>query len=222
PLYRDARAQLPATQFSMKWAEAAGLVKFDFLGLKTLTVIETARELIARRGIERDPAKLHLDDPAAYALLQRGDTVGVFQLEGQGMRDALRKLKPDRFEDIIAIVALYRPGPMDNIDTYVSRKHGREDPDYLHPLIKPILEETYGVIIYQEQVMQIARALSGFSLAEADHLRKAMGKKIKKEMDRQRTGFIEGAVANGVDRARAQFIFELVAKFAGYGFNKSH
>ena len=222
PLYRDARAQLPATQFSMKWAEAAGLVKFDFLGLKTLTVIETARELIARRGIELDPAKLHLDDPAAYALLQRRDTVGVFQLEGQGMRDALRKLKPDRFEDIIAIVALYRPGPMDNIDSYVNRKHGRERIESLHPMIEPILKETYGVIIYQEQVMQIAQVLSGFSLGEADLLRRAMGKKIKKEMAAQKTRFVEGAVGNGVDRARAEYIFELVAKFAGYGFNKSH
>jgi DNA polymerase-3 subunit alpha len=222
PLYRDARAQLPATQFSMKWAEAAGLVKFDFLGLKTLTVIETARELIARRGIELDPAKLPLDDPAAYALLQRGDTVGVFQLEGQGMRDALRKLKPDRFEDIIAIVALYRPGPMDNIDSYVNRKHGREGIESLHPMIEPILKETYGVIIYQEQVMQIAQVLSGFSLGEADLLRRAMGKKIKKEMAAQKTRFVEGAVGNGVDRARAEYIFELVAKFAGYGFNKSH
>ena len=222
PLYRDARAQLPATQFSMKWAEAAGLVKFDFLGLKTLTVIETARELIARRGIELDQAKLHLDDSAAYALLQRGDTVGVFQLEGQGMRDALRKLKPDRFEDIIAIVALYRPGPMDNIDSYVNRKHGRERIESLHPMIEPILKETYGVIIYQEQVMQIAQVLSGFSLGEADLLRRAMGKKIKKEMAAQKTRFVEGAVGNGVDRARAEYIFELVAKFAGYGFNKSH
>ncbi len=222
PLYRDPRAQLPATQFSMRWAEAAGLVKFDFLGLKTLTVIETARELIAPRGIELDPAKLPLDDPAAYELLQRGDTVGVFQLEGQGMRDALRKLKPDRFEDIIAIVALYRPGPMDNIDSYVNRKHGREGIESLHPMIEPILEETYGVIIYQEQVMQIAQVLSGFTLGQADVLRKAMGKKIKKEMAAQKTRFVEGAVGNGVDRARAEYIFELVAKFAGYGFNKSH
>jgi DNA polymerase-3 subunit alpha len=206
----------------MKWAEAAGLVKFDFLGLKTLTVIETARELIARRGIELNPAKLPLDDPAAYALLQRGDTVGVFQLEGQGMRDALRKLKPDRFEDIIAIVALYRPGPMDNIDSYVNRKHGREGIESLHPMIEPILKETYGVIIYQEQVMQIAQVLSGFTLGQADVLRKAMGKKIKKEMAGQKTRFVEGAVGNGVDRARAEYIFELVAKFAGYGFNKSH
>jgi DNA polymerase-3 subunit alpha len=222
PLYRDARAQLPATQFSMKWAEAAGLVKFDFLGLKTLTVIETARELIGRRGIAIDPSTLPLDDSAAYALLQRGDTVGVFQLEGQGMRDALRKLKPDRFEDIIAIVALYRPGPMDNIDSYVNRKHGRERIESLHPMIEPILEETYGVIIYQEQVMQIAQVLSGFSLGEADLLRRAMGKKIKKEMAAQKTRFVEGAVGKGVDRARAEYIFELVAKFAGYGFNKSH
>ena len=222
PLYRDPRAQLPATQFNMKWAEAAGLVKFDFLGLKTLTVIETARELLARKGVTLDPARLPLDDAASYALMARGDTVGVFQLEGAGMRDALRKLKPDRFEDIIAIVALYRPGPMDNIDSYVNRKHGREQPDYLHPAIQPILEETYGVIIYQEQVMQIAQVLSGFSLGEADLLRRAMGKKIKKEMAQQRNRFIEGAVGKGVDRGRAEFIFELVAKFAGYGFNKSH
>ncbi len=222
PLYRDARAQLPATQFNMKWAEAAGLVKFDFLGLKTLTVIDTARKLIARNGPDIDPAKIPLDDPATYALMQRGDTVGVFQLEGQGMRDALRKLKPDRFEDIIAIVALYRPGPMDNIDTYVNRKHGREEIESLHPMIEPILAETYGVMIYQEQVMQIAQVLSKFSLAQADHLRKAMGKKIKSEMDALRKRFIDGAVGNGVAPSRAQYIFELVAKFAGYGFNKSH
>jgi DNA polymerase III subunit alpha len=222
PLYRDARAQLPATQFSMKWAEAAGLVKFDFLGLKTLTVIETARKLLARRGVEVDPVSLKLDDPATYELLQKGDTFGVFQLEGQGMRDALRKLKPDRFEDIIAIVALYRPGPMDNIDSYVNRKHGREETESLHPTIEPILQETYGVIIYQEQVMQIAQVLSGFSLGEADLLRRAMGKKIKKEMAAQKSRFIDGAVANGVDRGRVEYIFELVAKFAGYGFNKSH
>ena len=222
PLYRDARAQLPATQFSMKWAEEAGLVKFDFLGLKTLTVIETARALIARKGTALDPAKLPLDDEATYALLQRGDTVGVFQLEGQGMRDALRKLKPDRFEDIIAIVALYRPGPMDNIDSYVNRKHGREPIETLHATIEPILTETHGVMIYQEQVMQIAQVLSGFSLGQADVLRKAMGKKIKKEMAAQKSRFVDGAVANGVEKGRAEYIFELVAKFAGYGFNKSH
>jgi DNA polymerase-3 subunit alpha len=222
PLYRDTRAQLPATQFNMKWAEAAGLVKFDFLGLKTLTVIDTARRLIRRDGPDVDPSKIPLNDAATYELMQRGDTVGVFQLEGQGMRDALRKLKPDRFEDIIAIVALYRPGPMDNIDTYVNRKHGREEIDSLHPMIEPLLAETYGVIIYQEQVMQIAQVLSGYSLGEADLLRRAMGKKIKKEMNAQRKRFVDGAVENGVDKARAEYIFELVAKFAGYGFNKSH
>ncbi len=222
PLYRDSRAQLPATQFNLKWAQAAGLVKFDFLGLKTLTVIDMAQRLIARDGPDVDPANIPLDNAAAYELMQRGSTVGIFQLEGQGMRDALRKLKPDRFEDIIAIVALYRPGPMDSIDTYVNRKHGREEIESLHPTIEPILAETYGVIIYQEQVMQIAQVLSGYSLGEADLLRWAMGKKIKAEMDKQRKRFIDGAIQNGVDKARAQYIFELVAKFAGYGLNKSH
>ena len=222
PLYRDPRSILPATQFSMKWVEAAGLVKFDFLGLKTLTVIEKAKELIARRGEEIDPVRLPLDDKPTFALLSDAETVGVFQLESTGMRDALRKLKPDRFEDIIAMVALYRPGPMANIGSFINRKHGSEKPDYLHNLIRPILEETYGVIIYQEQVMQIAQVLSGYSLGEADLLRRAMGKKIKKEMDQQRARFVDGAVANEVERGRAEYIFELVAKFAGYGFNKSH
>ncbi|MGI9382156.1 MAG: DNA polymerase III subunit alpha [Methyloligellaceae bacterium] len=222
PLYRDPRATLPATQFNMKWVEPAGLVKFDFLGLKTLTVIETAKSLLERQNVELDIARLPLDDAETYAQLSRAETVGVFQLESSGMREALRKLKPDRFEDIIAMVALYRPGPMANIETYINCKHGREEPDYLHPLIRPILEETYGVIIYQEQVMQIAQVLSGFSLAEADILRKAMGKKIKSEMDQQKTRFIEGALANDVEKSRAEYIFELVARFAGYGFNKSH
>ena len=222
PLYRDSRSQLPATQFNMKWVEAAGLVKFDFLGLKTLTVIEKAVELIGRKGVEIDPIALALDDENTYALLSRAETVGVFQLEGSGMRESLRMLKPDRFEDIIAMVALYRPGPMDNIETFINRKHGKEEPDYLHPLIQPILEETYGVIIYQEQVMQIAQTLSGYSLGEADLLRRAMGKKIKGEMDKQKSRFVEGALASGVKKNQAQYIFELVAKFAGYGFNKSH
>ena len=222
PLYRDARAELPATQFNMKWAEGAGLVKFDFLGLKTLTVIDMAGKFLERVGTTIDPAKIPLDDTATYELIQRAETVGVFQLESQGMRDALRKLKPDRFEDIIAMVALYRPGPMDNIETFVNRKHGTEEIESLHPMIEPILAETYGVIIYQEQVMQIAQVLSGYSLGEADLLRRAMGKKIKAEMDKQRKRFVEGAVANGVDKGRAEYIFELVAKFAGYGFNKSH
>ncbi|MGD8354709.1 MAG: DNA polymerase III subunit alpha [Methyloceanibacter sp.] len=222
PLYRDARAQLPATQFNMKWVEAAGLVKFDFLGLKTLTVIEMVRRLIARDGTSMDPSKIPLDDAKTFELIQHAETVGVFQLESQGMRDALRKLKPDRFEDIIAMVALYRPGPMDNIETFVNRKHGKEKIETLHSMIEPILAETYGVIIYQEQVMQIAQVLSGYSLGEADLLRRAMGKKIKAEMDKQRARFVEGAVANGVEKGRAEYIFELVAKFAGYGFNKSH
>jgi DNA polymerase-3 subunit alpha len=222
PLYQDPRSNIPATQFNMKWVEAAGLVKFDFLGLKTLTVIEKAAEFITLKGVKIDPVRLALDDEKTFKLLGDAETVGVFQLESTGMREALRKLKPDRFEDIIAMVALYRPGPMANIGSFINRKHGTEEPDYLHDLIKPILEETYGVIIYQEQVMQIAQELSGYSLGEADLLRRAMGKKIKKEMDEQRARFVDGAVANKVDRGRAEYIFELVAKFAGYGFNKSH
>ncbi len=222
PLYRDPRSDLAATQFNMKWVEPAGLVKFDFLGLKTLTVIEKAVQLIAGQGVEIDMAALPLDDSKTYELMARGDTIGVFQLEGSGMRESLRKLKPDRFEDIIAMVALYRPGPMDNIETYINRKYGLEEPDYLHALIEPILKETYGVIIYQEQVMQVAQQLSGYSLGEADLLRRAMGKKIKAEMDKQKTRFIEGAIENDVEKAQAEYIFELVAKFAGYGFNKSH
>jgi DNA polymerase-3 subunit alpha len=222
PLYRDPRSEMLVTQFNMKWVEPAGLVKFDFLGLKTLTVLAKAEELIRASGRAIDLAKLELDDAATYELMSKGDTVGVFQLESTGMRESLRKLKPDRFEDIIAMVALYRPGPMDNIDPYINRKYGLETPDYLHPLIEPILKETYGVIIYQEQVMQIAQELSGYSLGEADLLRRAMGKKIKAEMDKQQARFVEGAVAKGVDKHRAAYIFELVAKFAGYGFNKSH
>jgi DNA polymerase-3 subunit alpha len=222
PLYRDPRSDMLVTQFNMKWVEPAGLVKFDFLGLKTLTVLARAEAMIRASGCDIDLAKIGLDDPATYELISRGDTVGVFQLESTGMRDALRKLKPDRFEDIIAMVSLYRPGPMDNIDPYINRKYGLETPDYLHPLIEPILKETYGVIIYQEQVMSIAQVLSGYSLGEADLLRRAMGKKIKAEMDKQQARFVEGAVNNGVPKAKAAQIFDLVAKFAGYGFNKSH
>jgi len=222
PLYRDPRSTLPVTQFNMKWVEPAGLVKFDFLGLKTLTVIQRALVLLKQRGVALDFATLALDDRRTYELLSRGDTVGVFQLESTGMRESLRKLKPDRFEDIIAMVSLYRPGPMDNIPNYINRKYGLEEPDYLHPLIEDVLKETYGVIIYQEQVMQIAQRLSGYSLGEADLLRRAMGKKIKAEMDKQKARFVEGALENGVDKGRADYIFELVAKFAGYGFNKSH
>lgn len=222
PLYRDPRSDLPVTQFNMKWVEPAGLVKFDFLGLKTLTVIEKAREFIIENGGDIDIPGLPLDNKAAYELLAAGETVGVFQLESSGMRDSLKKLKPDRFEDIIAMVALYRPGPMDNIPTYIARKQGDEKPDYYHDMLKPILEETYGVIIYQEQVMQIAQVMAGYSLGEADMLRRAMGKKIKEEMAKQKARFVDGALKNDVKKADAEFIFEQVDKFAGYGFNKSH
>jgi DNA polymerase III subunit alpha len=222
PLYRDPRSDIPVTQFNMKWVELAGLVKFDFLGLKTLTVLARTRELLATRGVELDLANLPLDDPGAYELLARGDTVGVFQVEGAGVRDMLRKLRPDRFEDIIAANALYRPGPMENIPRYIAVKHGEEPPDYLHPALEPILKETYGVMTYQEQVMQIAQVLAGYSLAGADLLRRAMGKKIPAEMEAQRQLFFEGAAARGVEHPRAELIFDQMAKFAGYGFNKPH
>jgi len=223
PLYRDPRSDLLVTGFNMKWVEQAGLVKFDFLGLKTLTVLAKTVELLhAGRGESIDVAGLPLDDPLTFEMLGRGDTVGVFQLESSGMRDVLRKMKPDTFEDIIAVVALYRPGPMDNIPSYIRRKHGEEKPDWLYPTLEPILRETHGIMIYQEQVMQIAQELSGYSLGGADLLRRAMGKKIKEEMDKQRASFVEGAVAKAVPHAKASQIFDLVAKFAGYGFNKSH
>ena len=222
PLYRDSdnKESLPATQFNMKWVETAGLVKFDFLGLKTLTVIEKACGLIGHDRI--DIAKIPLDDGPTFRMLAKGDAYGVFQMEGSGMRDILSKLKPNRFEDLIALVALYRPGPMDDIPTYISVKNGQEKADYLHPSLKDILEETYGVMVYQEQVMQIARVLCGYSLGGADLLRRAMGKKIQSEMDAQRAAFLEGAAKNSVEEARASMIFDKVAKFAGYGFNKCH
>ncbi len=222
PLYRDPRSPLPVTQFNMKWVEQAGLVKFDFLGLKTLTVIQTAVEFIRRKIPDFDINAVGYDDPRTYEMLASGETVGVFQLESQGMRDVLRRMEADSIEDIIAIVALYRPGPMENIPKYCNVKKGEEEPDYLHPLLEPILKETYGIIVYQEQVMQIAQVLSGYSLGEADLLRRAMGKKIKEEMDKQKARFVDGAVERGIDRAQAETIFDLVAKFASYGFNKSH
>lgn len=222
PLYRDPRSEMPVTQFNMKWVEPAGLVKFDFLGLKTLTTLTTAVALLERRGIALDLAKIPIDDDVTYQMLSRGETVGVFQLESAGMRRALADMKPDRFEDIIALVALYRPGPMANIPTYCARKHGHEKPDYLHPKLEPILAETFGVVIYQEQVMQTAQSLAGYSLGEADLLRRAMGKKIRSEMDAQRERFVTGAVERGIGKADAATIFELLAKFADYGFNKSH
>ncbi len=222
PLYRDPRSDIPATQFNMKYVEKAGLVKFDFLGLKTLTVIEKAQNLIRVREPAFDINHIPYDDAKTYEMLGHGDTVGVFQLESSGMRDVLKKMRADRIEDIIAIVALYRPGPMDNIPRYIACKKGDEEPDYLHPLLEPILKETYGIMVYQEQVMQIAQVLSGYSLGEADLLRRAMGKKIKAEMDAQKERFVSGAVKQNVDAGQADNIFELVQKFAGYGFNKSH
>jgi DNA polymerase-3 subunit alpha len=222
PLYRDPKSSTPATQFNMKWVEAAGLVKFDFLGLKTLTVIDTAVKLLAARGITFDINSIPLDDPAPYEMISHGDTVGVFQIESAGMRKALAEMQPDRFEDIIALVALYRPGPMANIPTYNARKHGREKPDYIHPKLETVLRETFGVIVYQEQVMQAAQLLAGYSLGEADLLRRAMGKKIRSEMRAQRARFVSGAVERGVERAQADAIFDLLERFAEYGFNKSH
>ncbi len=222
PVYYDPNSALPITQYSMKYVEKAGLIKFDFLGLGTLTLIDHVCRLINRDGKKIDISSVPLNDQKTYEILSSGDSIGVFQLESSGMREALIKLKPDCIEDIIALISLYRPGPMDNIPTYVARKHGLEKPDYIHPLLEEVLKETFGVIIYQEQVMEIARILSGYSLAEADLLRRAMGKKIKEEMDKQRELFIQGATKNGVDYDRASYIFDLVAKFAGYGFNKSH
>ncbi|MGL9732909.1 MAG: DNA polymerase III subunit alpha [Wolbachia sp.] len=222
PIYYDPNSTLPITQYNMKYVEKAGLIKFDFLGLGTLTLIDHICRLINRNKRKIDISSVPLDDQRTYKMLSRGDSIGVFQLESSGMREALIKLKPDRIEEIIALISLYRPGPMDNIPTYVARKHGLEKPDYIHPLLEGVLKETFGVIIYQEQVMEIARILSGYSLAEADLLRRAMGKKIKEEMDKQRELFIQGATKNHVDYDRASYIFDLVAKFAGYGFNKSH
>lgn len=222
PLYRDPRSDMPVTQYNMKWVESAGLVKFDFLGLKTLTTLQTGVKLIERKGVNVDLAALPLDDPPTYALLAKGETVGVFQLESTGMRKAIADIEPDRFEDIIALVALYRPGPMANIPVYGARKRGEEKPDYMHPLLEPVLKETFGIIVYQEQVMQIAQILSGYSLGEADLLRRAMGKKIKAEMDTQRIRFVDGALKQGLTKEHADTIFDLLAKFADYGFNKSH
>jgi DNA polymerase III subunit alpha len=222
PLYRDPKSLMPVTQFNMKWVEPAGLVKFDFLGLTTLTILDRAVKLVRRRGIDLDLASLPLDDRKSYEMLARGETVGVFQVESAGMRRALIDMRPDRFEDLVVLVALYRPGPMANIPTYCARKLGREQVDYLHPKLEPILVDTYGIITYQEQVQQIARDLAGYSLGKADILRRAMGKKDKKEMASQRDSFISGAVERGIGQSDAEVIFEACAKFAEYGFNKSH
>jgi DNA polymerase-3 subunit alpha len=248
PVYRDPKSDMPVTQFNMKYVEQAGLVKFDFLGLKTMTVVQKAvdmvnatlchpeREAEGPQNIQGDPsvASLHqddkidlltipLDDQKTYDLIARGDTVGVFQLESAGMRDALKKVKPTRFEDIIALVSLYRPGPMENIPAYAATKHGKQEADYMHPKLEPLLKETYGIMIYQEQVQRAAQVLSGYTLGGADLLRRAMGKKIKEEMDAQREMFVKGAAEhNNVPKDQAEHIFDQIAKFAGYGFNKSH
>ncbi|HAF80549.1 MAG TPA: DNA polymerase III subunit alpha [Brevundimonas sp.] len=222
PLYQDPRSTIPASQFNMKWVEPAGLVKFDFLGLKTLTTLDRAHGYLSRRGAAPVWNQLPLDDARTYELMASGQTVGVFQLESQGMRDTLRKMRCGSIEEITALISLYRPGPMEMIDTYIDRKFGRAEVDYLHPSLKEVLTETYGVIIYQEQVMKIAQILAGYSLGEADLLRRAMGKKKKEEMDFQRARFIKGALEKSVPESQSGSIFDLVAKFAGYGFNKSH
>ncbi len=221
PLYRDPRSEMLITQYSMKYVEQASLVKFDFLGLKTLTVLQRAVAMLKGQGIEIDLEKLPLDDAKTYTMLARGDAAGVFQFEGQGMRECLRMMRPDRFEDLIAAVSLYRPGPMANIPAYCQRKHGEKwQPP--HPAIMGIVGETYGILVYQEQVMQISQELAGYSLGGADLLRRAMGKKIRSEMEAQRKIFVEGAVKNDVPEAKAGEIFDLMEKFAEYGFNKSH
>lgn len=222
PLYKDPKSDMPATQFNMKWVEQAGLVKFDFLGLKTMTVLRYAQKRVERKGVKIDLGAIPLDDTLTYKMLERGETLGVFQLEGAGMTKALVSMHADRFEDIIALVALYRPGPMANIPSYCARKLGQEPVDYIHERVASALSETYGIIIYQEQVMQIAQILSGYSLGEADLLRRAMGKKIKSEMDAQRSRFVRGCCERGLEESRANDIFDSLAKFADYGFNKSH
>ena len=221
PLYRDPRSEFLVTQYSMKYVEQAGLVKFDFLGLTTLTILRRALNYLRDLGITVDLATLPLDDARTYEMLQRGDAGGVFQLEGQGMRETLRQMRPDRFEDLIAAVALYRPGPMANIPDYCRRKHG-EAWEAPHPELTDILSETYGIMVYQEQVMQIAQRMGGYSLGAADLLRRAMGKKIRSEMEAQRKTFVDGATARGIAAATATEVFDLMAKFADYGFNKSH
>ena len=222
PLYRDPRSDIPVTQFDMKYVESAGLVKFDFLGLKTLSVLQKGAQILAKRGVQVNLDLLPHDDPVVYELLQRGDTVGVFQLESEGMRRTLAAVKPTNFGDIIALVSLYRPGPMDNIPMFGRRKNGEEIIEYPHPLLEGVLSETYGIFVYQEQVMQAAQILAGYSLGEADLLRRAMGKKIQKEMDDQRERFVTGCAAHQIQPNRANELFDLIDKFAGYGFNKSH
>ncbi|MDR1266921.1 MAG: DNA polymerase III subunit alpha [Holosporales bacterium] len=222
PLYKDPRSDIPVTQFDMKYVEKTGLIKFDFLGLKTLTVLQKTVDFLQARGVNLTLADIPLDDAKTFELLHRVETTGVFQLESAGMREVVRNLSPDRFEDLIALVALFRPGPMDDIPRYISCKHGQEEVRFLHPKLEPILASTYGVMVYQEQVMQIAQVLGGYTLGQADILRRAMGKKIHAEMETQRKRFLTGAQENGVEASVADRIFDQMAKFASYGFNKSH
>ena len=223
PLYKDPRADMPVTMYDMKYVEETGLIKFDFLGLKTLTVIQRAVDWIKRaQGIDLDMEAVPLDDAETYKMLQEGKTTAVFQFESAGMKDVHKQIKPDRFEDLIAIVSLYRPGPMDNIPTFIKRKHGEEEIQYLHPKLEPILKETYGIMVYQEQVMMIARELGGYTMGGADKLRKVMGKKMRDEIPKQRIMFTEGAIKNGIDEEVAKSIFDQMEKFASSGFNKSH
>tara|TARA_B100001057_G_scaffold500217_1_gene614106 strand:- start:85 stop:3486 length:3402 start_codon:yes stop_codon:yes gene_type:complete len=222
PLYRDQNTNTNATQFSMKYVEKAGLIKFDFLGLTTLSIINDCVKYINKETKKIILTNIPLNDSKTYSQLSKGDTIGIFQLESNGMGSVLRQLQPDKFEEIIAVVALFRPGPMDNIPSFCNRKHGKETIEYIHPMLENVLKETYGIIVYQEQVMEIAQVLSNYSLGEADLLRRAMGKKIQKEMDMQKNRFIEGALKNNLSKKEASKIFDLVDKFAGYGFNKSH
>jgi DNA polymerase-3 subunit alpha len=222
PLYADRNSKLLISQYSMKYAELAGLVKFDFLGLQTLTVISNCLKLLKQDGINIDINTIALDDQKVYQMLSKGSTVGIFQFESAGMKDSIKKLKPDRIDDLMALSALYRPGPMDNIPTYIACKHAKQEVKYLHPMLESVLKDTYGVIIYQEQVLEVAKVLAGYSLGKADLLRRAMGKKIKAEMDAQQEMFVQGALNNGISKDKAVEIFALVEKFAGYGFNKAH
>ena len=222
PLYQDSKSEMPATQFSMKWAEASGLVKFDFLGLKTLTIIQNTINLLEKRGINIDIESIPLDDKKTFELYSSARTMAVFQVESSGMRAALTQLKPNCLEDIIALVALYRPGPMENIPKFCRVKNNLQDREFIHPSIDTLLDETQGIIIYQEQVMEIARKMAGYSLGEADLLRRAMGKKIKKDMDAEKPRFISGALKNKIDNVLANRVWLLLERFANYGFNKSH
>ncbi len=222
PIYKDPSSDMPVTQFDMKYVEEASLIKFDFLGLKTLTTIKKTLELLQKRGIEVDIDHIPLDDPETFKLLRAADTTGVFQLESTGMKKILHDMQPDKIEDIVALVSLYRPGPMDSIPTYIAVKKGLEEPDYMHPMLEPILKETYGIMIYQEQVMQISRDMAGFSLGGADLLRRIMGKKKAELLPPERVKFIEGAKQKGVDEKIAEKVFDKMAKFASYGFNKAH